>query len=79
MDNKIKDLELEIKVLKQRINILETKEKNKKIFKIIKYIIIIVVLLLLLIYGYKFYNDFLKTYKEIKNIVNNSLKIGINS
>ena len=75
MEDKIEDLELEIKVLKERISHLESKERSRTIFKIIKYAIIIIILTILIIYGYKYYTDFIKYYNEIKGIINNPLKI----
>ena len=78
MEDRIEELELEIKVLQKRISTLESKEKTRTIFKIIKYIIIVVILVLLVIYGYKFYTDFMKYYNEIKGVMDNPLKQFIN-
>ncbi len=75
MEDKIKDLELEIKVLKQRVSELEAKERTRNIFKIIKIIIIIIILIFIIIYGYKFYTNFMKYYDEIKGVIDNPLKI----
>ena len=78
MEEEIKDLKLEIEVLKQRISDLESKERTRTIFKVIKYIIIVVIIVLLIIYGYKFYTDFMKYYNEIKGVMDNPLKQFIN-
>lgn len=75
MEDEIKDLKLEIKVLKERISYLESKERNRTIFKIIKTIIIIIVLIVIIIYGYKLYQELMTHYNEIKNIIDNPLKI----
>ena len=74
MEEEIKNLKLEIKVLKQRISDLETKERNRQIFKIIKSIIIILLIIVIAIYGYKLYQDMSQYYNEIKNVLDNPLQ-----
>jgi len=69
--NEIDDLKQEIKVLKKRIEILETKENNRKIKKNL-YIIFKICLFLLTIYGlYKGY-DYVKN--NIPNLIESKIK-----
>lgn len=74
MEEEIKNLKLEIKVLKQRISELEAKERNRQIFKIIKSIIIVVIIIVIAIYGYKWYQEISNYYNEIKNVLDNPLQ-----
>ncbi len=74
MEEEIKNLKLEVQVLKQRISNLEAKEKNRQIIKIVKTIIIIAILITILIYGYKWYQEMSNYYNEIKNALDNPLQ-----
>ena len=74
MEDEIKDLKLEIEVLKKRVAALEAKERNRKIVKIIKTMIVIVLIILVVIYGYKLYQLIMNYYEEINGILENPLK-----
>ena len=74
MEEEIKNLKLEIKVLKQRVANLEAKERTRKIVKIIKAIIIIAILVVMFIYGYKWYQEMMNYYESIKNALDNPLQ-----
>lgn len=55
MEEKIVHLENEIILLKKRIEVLEKREKNRKIKKIIDIIVIALIIIFSGIYIYKFY------------------------
>ena len=78
MEDKVKSLELEIEVLKQKVSVLEAKERNRKIFKMIKIIIAIVLLVLIFIFGYKLYQQLTNYYNQIKDVIDNPLKSILN-
>ena len=65
MEEKVKNLELEIKVLKERINVIEKREVRRRNLSIIKFVIklIIVIVIALIIYDFyqkavDFFNSF---------------------
>lgn len=74
MEEEIKNLKLEVQVLKQRISNLETKERNRQIVKIVKAIIVIAILITIFIYGYKWYQEISNYYNEIKSALDNPLQ-----
>ncbi len=74
MEDEIKNLKLEIDVLKKRISYLESKERNRKIIGIIKGIVIAVLLILIIIYGYKLLQEMMNYYNQVKDVLNNPLK-----
>ncbi len=74
MEDEIKNLKLEIDVLKKRISYLESKERNRKIIGIIKGIVITVLLILIIIYGYKLLQEMMNYYNQVKDVLNDPLK-----
>lgn len=74
MEEELKNLKLEIQVLKKRISYLEAKERNRKIGKIIKIVFIAILLIVIAIYGYKWYKQIMDYYNEIKNFIDNPVK-----
>ncbi len=74
MEDEIKNLKLEIDVLKKRISYLENKERNRKIIGIIKGIVITVLLILIIIYGYKLLQEMMNYYNQVKDVLNDPLK-----
>lgn len=74
MEDEIKNLKLEIDVLKKRISYLESKERNRKIIGIIKGIVIAVLLILIIIYGYKLLQEMMNYYNQVKDVLNDPLK-----
>ena len=75
MNEEIKELKLEIEVLKKRIAVLEGIENRRKIVKIIKAVIVVALIIAIAIFGYKLYKDLLNYYNQINNMVNNPLSI----
>lgn len=75
MDDEIKNLKLEIEVLKKRVASLEAIENRRKIFKIIKIIIIIILVIIIGIVGYNFYKYLINYYEQLNNMINNPLDI----
>lgn len=71
MDDEIKDLKLEIKVLNKRIEILEAKERRRSAFKRVK-IIFDILLLALLAYGVWYSYDYITNY--IPNKIDDTIK-----
>lgn len=71
MDDEIKDLKLEIKVLNKRIEILEVKERRRSAFKRVK-IIFNILLLALLAYGVWYSYDYITNY--IPNKIDDTIK-----
>ncbi len=71
MDDEIKDLKLEIKVLNKRIEILEAKERRRSAFKRVK-IIFDILLLVLLAYGVWYSYDYITNY--IPNKIDDTIK-----
>ena len=65
MEEEIKDLKLEIKVLKERISTLERIETRRKTFKILKVVIYLIVIMGIVIYIYT-------VYQNIMNAINNN-------
>ena len=74
MENEIKNLKLEIDVLKKRISTLERIENRRKIIKIIKISIILIILGIIIYFGYKWYNEMINYFNQIKDFMNNPLK-----
>ena len=74
MEEEIKNLKLEVKVLKERIAHLEAKERTRKIIRIIKIVIILAIIIVIIIYGYKWYQDMMNYYNQIKDFVDNPIK-----
>ena len=72
--DEIKNLKLEIDVLKRRISVLEAKERRRMIVKIIKIIIIMAIIVVIAIYGYKFYQQLVDYYNQIKSFTENPLQ-----
>ncbi len=64
MNSEIEDLKLEIKVLKERINILEGIERRRKIFKYIKIVAIIIIVGIIAWYLYSFYQKIIDIYNN---------------
>ena len=71
MDDEIKDLKLEIRVLNKRIEILEAKERRRSAFKRVK-IIFDILLLALLAYGVWYSYDYITNY--IPNKIDDTIK-----
>lgn len=74
MEESVKNLQLEVKVLKQKVADLEAKERRRNIIKIIKAVIIIALLITIFIYGYKWYQEMSNYYNNIKNVLDNPLQ-----
>lgn len=74
MNDDIKNLKLEIEVLKRRIASLEAIERRRNIVKIIKVVIIIIIVIVIFIFAYKWYNEIMDFYNQVKNFMNNPLK-----
>ena len=62
MESRIEALELEIKVLKERIEILERKERRRKIMGMIKGMISLSIFILFVIFIYHFYQEMVDLY-----------------
>lgn len=62
MNNEINKLELEIKILKERVASLERKEKSRKIKSIIKFIITLIIIFIIIIFSYNFYQKIVNMY-----------------
>ena len=74
MDEEIKNLKLEIEVLKKRIAHLEGIENRRKIVKIIKIVIIVVMIVAIGIFAYQWYGKIMDYYNQINNYLNNPLQ-----
>ena len=75
MNDEVKNLKLEIEVLKKRIAVLEGIENRRKIIKIIKAVIFVSIIIAIIIFGYKIYNNIMNYYNQLNNMVNNPLSI----
>ena len=65
MEEKIEKLNQEIILLKKRVEILEKREKNKKIRSIFNINIIILIVVFSIIYAYKFYGMMIDLVNQI--------------
>jgi len=74
MEDEIKELKLEIGVLKKRIAHLEGIENRRKIFKIIKVTISIIILIAIALLIHSFYKQISDFYNSIVDFYNNPLK-----
>lgn len=63
MEKELENLKIEIKVLKERINYLEKKERRRTIFTIIKFLIIVFIIIIVIITIYNLYQDIVKLYE----------------
>ena len=69
MNTEIEDLKLEIKVLKERINILEGIERRRKIFKFLKIAIIVILVGIAAWYLYSFYQKIIEIYDKFPSFL----------
>ena len=71
MEDEIKNLKLEIEVLKKRVASLESIERRKKIFGIIKLVLGIAFLIALALVAYYFYQQLQGYYNQLNNMITN--------
>ncbi len=74
MEEEIKNLKLEINVLKKRIASLEAIRRRENIIKIIKSILIIAALITIAIYVYNWYTQIMGVYNQTQDFLNDPLK-----
>jgi len=74
MDSEIKNLKLEIEVLKKRVAYLEGIERRRKIVAIIKVMGIIIVSGIIIYFAYSFYDKISEMYSKVVDFSNNPLK-----
>lgn len=65
MEEKLKELEVEIEVLKQRVNSLEKIETRRKIKTIIKTVVSLILLLIISFSIYNFYQKIVEIYESL--------------
>ena len=75
MEDEVKELKLEIEVLKKRLSHLEGIENRRKIFKIIKITIGVIVIIALALLIYSFYQQINEFNNSITEFYNNPLKV----
>ncbi len=76
----IKSLKLEIEVLKKRVEILENRERRRKIFAIIKAVLVVIVIIAIIFAGLYLYQMIKGYYDQLNNMVTNPFDLfsGIN-
>lgn len=77
--DEIKELKLEVEVLKRRLNRLENIENRRKVIAFVKALIIICIIVFLIVEGYKYYQKVMELYKDVSSLYNNMQNFDIKS
>ena len=74
MEEEIRQLKLEIEVLKKRVHTLEQIENRRKIIRIIKIVIYIIIIMAIVFWGIKLYNQIVDYYNNVNSMISNPLQ-----
>mgnify|MGYP003571565710 CR=1 FL=1 len=71
MEEDIKNLRVEVEVLKKRVEALEKSERHRKILSIIRFVIVFILIVAIVLAGIYFYQQMQNYYNQLNNVINN--------